>query len=444
MTRGRRGMRNIRARAGHCTRIDHCIVRMFAVTPKQGQPKRPQRRAWQMAQWPYPFVRSFIHSSFQFRQPRRTRETNSMTPSTNPMAGKGRRFVERIWRLRMAGLGLGFFCVASVFVQQGRGAPLWALLVFHGFIWPHVARRAAHAWVVPYRGERFNLMIDSALGGLWVVAMRFNLLPSVLILVMLSMDNIAAGGAKFFIRGALAHLAGAAAGLLVLGLAFEPDTRMPTLVACLPFLIIYPLALGWTTYRISRKLAEQTRTLESLSRTDGLTGLLNRRHWENLLAQEFERCRATGYASSLLLIDLDHFKVINDTRGHPAGDAALQAFAALLREQFRLGDSIGRYGGEEFGVVLQGATLAEARAVAERFVAAVRVKTKEAGTTCPCTVSIGVAQCDDSMKDHAAWLELADASLYRAKVAGRDRVTAAPDDAAAAAVAAVTVKAAKS
>lgn len=346
------------------------------------------------------------------------------------MAGKGRRFVERIWRLRMAGLGLGFFCVASVFAQQGRGPLLWAPLVFHGFIWPHVARRAAHACSVPYRGERFNLMVDSALGGLWVVAMRFNLLPSVLILVMLSMDNIAAGGTRLFIRGVAAHFVGAALGLLVLGFAFEPDTRMPTMLACLPFLIVYPLALGWSTHRISKKLAEQTRTLERLSRTDGLTGLLNRRHWEDLLAEEFDRCRSARYASSLLLIDLDHFKAVNDTRGHPAGDAVLQAFAALLREHFRVGDSIGRYGGEEFGIVLPGATLAEARAVAERFAVVVRSKAREAGTACPCTVSIGVTQCDETMKDYAAWLKQADASLYRAKVAGRDRVVATHGDAA--------------
>ncbi|WP_240161042.1 diguanylate cyclase [Burkholderia sp. Ax-1719] len=345
-----------------------------------------------------------------------------MKPSTHPMAGKGRRFVERIWRLRMVGLALGFFCVAPVFLQQQRGAILWALLVFHGFIWPHVARRAAHACVVPYRGERFNLMIDAAMGGFWVVAMRFNLLPSVLILVMLSMNDIAAGGLKLFSRGVAAHLLGLAVGWLTLGFVVEPETRMATLVACLPFLIVYPIALGWSTYRISKKLAEQTRTLEGLSRTDGLTGLLNRRQWEILLADEFERCRATRYASSLLLVDLDHFKVVNDTRGHQAGDAVLCAFAMLLREHFRVSDCIGRYGGEEFGIVLPGATLAEARSVAERFVATVREKNREAGGQCPCTVSVGVAQCDESMMDHAAWLKLADASLYRAKMTGRDRV----------------------
>jgi diguanylate cyclase len=347
-----------------------------------------------------------------------------MLPSTNPMAGKGRRFVERVWRLRAGGRLLAFFCMASVFVQQGRGAPFWVLLVIDCLIWPHIARRAAHAWAVPYRGERLNLMVDSVMGGVWVAAMRFDLLPSALMLVMSGMDNMASGGMRLFLRGVLANLVGLAAGLLMFGFAFEPNTRLPTLLACLPFLAIYPLALGLAVYRISRKLAEQSRMLEGLSRTDGLTGLLNRRHWENLLVREFERCRATRYASSLLLIDLDHFKDVNDTRGHQAGDAVLSAFAGQLREHFRASDSIGRYGGEEFGVVLPGATLAEARTVAERFARAVRLQAKDEDSMCPCTVSIGVAQCDEAMNDHAAWLKRADSSLYRAKMTGRDRVVA--------------------
>lgn len=338
------------------------------------------------------------------------------------MAGKGKRFVERVYRLRIAGLGLGFFCVASVFAQQQRGFVLWALLVFHGFLWPHVARRAALACEVPYRGERFNLMVDAAFGGFWVVAMRLNLLPCVVVLVMLSMDNIAAGGLRLFLRGVLAHLAGFGIGFVMLGFAFEPMSTMPTILACLPFLVIYPLALGWATYRISQKLAEQTRTLERLSRTDGLTGLLNRRSWESVLAAEFGLCQERRYASSLLLVDLDHFKRVNDTHGHPAGDAVLQAFAAMLREHFRESDPIGRYGGEEFGVVLPGATLTEARAVAERLVARVREQAALDGAACPCTISVGVAQCELDMRDHIAWLQKADASLYSAKLGGRDRV----------------------
>jgi diguanylate cyclase len=348
-----------------------------------------------------------------------------MNAATNQQSGKGKRFVERVYRLRLAGLGLGFFCVASVFAQQDRGFVLWALLVVHGFLWPHVARRAALASQVPYRGESVNLVIDAAFGGFWVAAMRFNVLPSVLILVMLSMDNVAAGGLTLFMRGVVAHAVGLAVGVLVLGFAFEPMSQMPTILACLPFMVIYPIALGWSTYRISRKLAEQTRTLERLSRIDGLTGILNRRTWEGVLAAEFERSRASGYASSLLLADLDHFKNLNDTRGHPAGDAALQAFADILREHFRDGGHLGRYGGEEFGVVLPGATLTQARALAERLVATVREQASRGDAVCPCTVSVGVAQCDEGMRDHISWLQKVDASLYAAKVGGRDRVVVA-------------------
>ena len=312
-----------------------------------------------------------------------------------------------------------------MFAQQQRGVALWALLVFHGFIWPHVARRAALAWEVPYRGERANLMVDALLGGFWVAAMRLNVLPCVVILVMLSMDNIAAGGLRLFLRGAFAHGVGYAVGVLLLGFAFEPMSSMATILACLPFFVIYPLALGWSTYRISQQLAQQTRTLERLSRTDGLTGLLNRRTWEGVLAQEFQRRSQSAYASSLILVDLDHFKRVNDTRGHPAGDAALVAFSQMLCEHFREDAQIGRYGGEEFGIVLPGVTLPEACALAGRLVATVREAALRDDAVCPCTISVGVAQCDPSMRDYTAWLQRADASLYDAKLSGRDRVVVA-------------------
>lgn len=346
----------------------------------------------------------------------------SMTLVTKSRVGQGKSFVERIYRLRIAGLGLGFFCVASVFALQHRGIVLWSLLVFHGFVWPHVARRAALACEIPYRGERLNLMVDAMLGGFWVVAMRFNVLPSVLILTMLSMNNIAAGGLRLFARGVVSHGIGMLAALVTVGFAFSPMSEMPTLLACLPFLVVYPLALGFASYRLSEKLAQRTRELEHLSRTDGLTRLWNRRHWEGLLADEFERCRANRYASCLLLIDLDHFKRINDTRGHPAGDAVLQAFADLLRGHFRTGDSIGRYGGEEFGVVLPGATLREAHTIAKALLQRVREKTKEASAECPCTISVGIAQLTGDLPDYHTWLQEADRSLYQAKATGRDRI----------------------
>jgi diguanylate cyclase len=341
---------------------------------------------------------------------------------TNRLAGKGKRFAARLYRMRVIGLGIGFFCVASVFAQaQPRVSPwLWAGLIFHGFIWPHLAYRAALAWTVPYRGERFNLMIDSALGGFWLIAMRFNILPSMLILAMLSMNSIAAGGVRLFVRGIVAQLLGAVLGAALLGLAFAPQSQMPTILACLPFMILYPLALGLLTYRLSQKLAKQARELERLSQTDGLTGLWNRRHWEDLLAEWFERCRQDREACCLVLFDLDHFKDVNDTEGHAAGDAALRSFALFLRGSLRPQDIAGRYGGEEFGVIMPGVRLPEAQRMVERLLFNLRARAGHAGEALRCTSSAGLAEYSPGLGDINEWVLEADRCLYAAKANGRD------------------------
>jgi diguanylate cyclase len=319
------------------------------------------------------------------------------------LAGKGKRFAKRIYRLRVVGLGIGFFCVASVFAQMQASSVLWALLVFYGFVWPHAAYRLALAREVPYRGERLNLLIDAAFGGLWLVAMRFNVLPSVLILAMLGMNNIAAGGVRLFLKGVVAHVCGAAIGLETLGFALEPQSQMPA-------------------YRLSQKLAERSKELERLSQTDGLTGLWNRRYWESLLADEFERCRVEGASSCLLLLDLDYFKLVNDTQGHCAGDSALQGFADVLKQTLRGGDIIGRYGGEEFGAILSNSSLPEAREIVERLLQRIRVLANQHDARCPCTASAGLAEYKLVMPSHHAWLQDADRCLYGAKTRGRNRL----------------------
>lgn len=334
--------------------------------------------------------------------------------------------------MRVVGLGIGFFCVASVFAQAQTPPWLWLLAVFHGFLWPHVAYRAALSWSVPFHGERFNLMIDAAFGGFWLIAMRFNLLPSVLLLTMLSMDNIAAGGIRLFLRGLAAHALGAAIGVAVLGIAFAPHTQMATIIACLPLLVLYPLTLGWVSFRMSQKLSNHARELERLSQTDGLTGLLNRRHWEDRLAEQFARCRDNNEPCCLLLLDLDHFKHVNDTEGHAAGDAALRSFALFLRANLRPHDVIGRYGGEEFGVILPGLACVEAQVVVDLLICNLRERAGQAhahrqanGHThgaLRCTASAGLAPYWRALDGAGAWLLETDRCLYAAKAKGRDCV----------------------
>jgi diguanylate cyclase (GGDEF)-like protein len=155
---------------------------------------------------------------------------------------------------------------------------------------------------------------------------------------------------------------------------------------------------------------------------DGLTGLACRRHFGNELLREIDRTRRNNRPLSMLMIDADHFKLLNDTHGHLAGDAVLKMLAAVLREGTRSIDILGRLGGEEFGVLLPGASLDFAAIIAERLRAAVESrkvvwKDSEIGLT----VSIGVA-CWESNLLPDDLIEASDIALYAAKEQGRNRV----------------------
>lgn len=158
---------------------------------------------------------------------------------------------------------------------------------------------------------------------------------------------------------------------------------------------------------------------------DSLTGFYNRRHFLGLLADEIERARR-GPAMCLAMLDLDFFKAINDRHGHLVGDQALSGIAQLLRESAPPSAVIGRFGGEEFSMLLRETALADAIVVAERLratVAAQPLQLRE--LKLPLTISIGVAEVGPSRSDTAALLRAADEQLYRAKQGGRNRVSPA-------------------
>ncbi len=157
--------------------------------------------------------------------------------------------------------------------------------------------------------------------------------------------------------------------------------------------------------------------LERSASTDGLTGVANRRMFDETLAREVARATRSGDRLSLLMLDVDHFKRLNDTYGHQAGDEALQAVAASLADSVRLGDLVARYGGEEFAVLLPGLDGEHAMQAAERL----RGVVAGSGTEAPVTVSAGVATYPDDARDPLTLVEAADAALYASKRAGRDR-----------------------
>ena len=162
--------------------------------------------------------------------------------------------------------------------------------------------------------------------------------------------------------------------------------------------------------------------LERLSVTDALTGLYNRRHLMGTLANEVQRSRRLRRTFSVLLADVDRFKQYNDTHGHLAGDAALVKIAEILRKTTRGVDSVARYGGEEFVVMLIEAPISTALIVADRIRARVAAEPFDGG---PMTVSIGTAEYPAHGDTPEELIASADAAMYEAKNAGRDRVIGA-------------------
>ncbi|MBN1653389.1 MAG: diguanylate cyclase [Deltaproteobacteria bacterium] len=174
-----------------------------------------------------------------------------------------------------------------------------------------------------------------------------------------------------------------------------------------------------------KSLEAEIRELSQLSNTDGLTGLVNHRHFQDCLAREVERSRRTGLPLSLIMIDIDRFKDLNDRYGHQTGDAVLMRLAKILCEGRRINDIVARYGGEEFAILLADTPPAAAAKVAERLRARVASETiacREHRFSNEVTLSFGVASCPLDASEPYDLVYAADSALYEAKRLGRNRV----------------------
>ena len=183
----------------------------------------------------------------------------------------------------------------------------------------------------------------------------------------------------------------------------------------------------------TRKLQEANKELEKMASLDGLTGLANRRLFDEMLAKEWKRARREGKKLALLMLDIDHFKYYNDAYGHQAGDECLKKVAGKMAGLlYRPGDIAARYGGEEFAAILPGTGAEGIREVAERLrqgIKDLRLEHKDSPVSPYVTVSIGGAyteSCQGDGEDKTEEiLQTADQALYSAKEAGRDRVNIA-------------------
>lgn len=356
-------------------------------------------------------------------------------------------------RNRSALFAFMFFTLGSHMLDLGVGWVEWGLLGFQCFLYPHLIYwRAKHA-TTPGKAEIHNMLIDTAAFGAWAAALGFPLWVSFLFLVSATVNLTVFQG----LRGTVAAIGtlsmSAACAHLLMGEPFVLDTSVRTTALCMVGLMLYLIVVAngaWARsltmhdtrekvrqaeralQQANEHLTQQLQEINSLqtllkeqANRDPLTGLYNRRYLESTMDRELARCKRDGKPLGLMLIDIDHFKAINDTYGHQAGDEFLRAMAAML--QTRSADIACRYGGEEFVLLFPDMPRQATLIKAEQIRAACETATVAFGEfAIQTTLSIGVANYPESGKTAEALIQAADQALYAAKSQGRNRVFSLP------------------
>jgi diguanylate cyclase len=354
-------------------------------------------------------------------------------------------------RMRAASFAM-LFCASSLHMA-GKDYSLvaWTLSGLLFLVYPHLQYWRAACARNPVETEMKSLLIDSILLGAFAAAMQFSLWLSFSAMLGTLTNNAANKGWRGVRETIAALLVGALTTALVVGLEFSPDTGWPTTLFCIVGLSGYLLAVGNTGFvrnlqlRRTREQLRQRETelltanenlgrnlreidalheqLREQANRDPLTNLYNRRYLDSTLERELARCKREGQSLSLILIDIDHFKQINDTYGHQAGDEMLLRIAESLSGIARAGDVACRYGGEEFLLLMPTMTLDVALERAENLRTSFSALHVEFGDFhLQATMSIGISVYPGHATDADELIRSADRALYRAKQGGRNRI----------------------
>lgn len=355
-------------------------------------------------------------------------------------------------RVRAAFFAATYAGFAAQMWGKGFGDIAWALLFLQFMVYPHLVfwwtRRAAD----PLRTALNNLLLDSLLMGVWVAVIGFPLWIAYTMFIATMLNSTINRGWWGALMASGLFLAGALATAMVTGFSTSPpETEGITVALCVVFFSIYLSWIGNMMFDRNKKLREARKRLEfneialldaneslriqlaeidrlhrqasDQANRDSLTGLYNRRYLDGTLERELSRCKREGRPLSLMLIDVDHFKQVNDTYGHQAGDEVLKEIGALLASHARAEDIACRYGGEEFTLLLPNMPLNAAVERAEMLRSAFAATTVRFGEfAIRSTLSIGIAVYPEHGKLPDELAQKADLALYRAKAEGRNRV----------------------
>ena len=328
--------------------------------------------------------------------------------------------------------------------QQDRSWGLWLALVLQFVVYPQVAFWRARRAADPLATEVRHMWLDALSLGAWMAVLHFPLWISFAAVTGASQNLTLYRGARGWLEAFGLVILGCGLAGWVGGWTLQPETDGVVTGLSIIALSLYLFSVALDSQSRSMRLRDvrqklrakehalqlqlaeiqslQTELREQANR-DALTGLFNRHHLADLMTHELARCARDGQPLSLLMIDIDHFKRVNDAHGHQVGDEVLRQTARLLAERARASDMLFRYGGEEFLLVLLPADAVVAREVAEELRQRYAVSPLTAGDNpVKATLSIGVATFADHGVTFQSLIEAADQALYRAKRAGRNRV----------------------
>lgn len=346
----------------------------------------------------------------------------------------------RTWSFAMLAVIIGWHSQATA-----QDTAFWVALAFTFGLYPqgalYLARRVQHQLAA----EIWNLRADSLLLGAWTGLLGFPAWIGFAAFIGTQLNLMLFRSIPGVLQGTALFLGAAGAALWGTGKGFQVETHWGVMLLCQAGLMIYLLTITHDAYKRSVKLTlarralrdnaaslrqqlSEIHALQSLLREqanrDALTGLYNRRYLDSTIDRELARCARDQLPMSVMLMDVDHFKAVNDRHGHQTGDTVLRRLGDTLRHEARASDVVCRYGGEEFLLLLPGMDSEQALKRAELLRQAFERNqtTTETGAPVQVTLSVGVACYPKHGNSPAELLRHADDALYRAKNGGRNRV----------------------
>ncbi len=344
-----------------------------------------------------------------------------------------------------------FAALGAHMASQEAAALAWILLGFQFLLYPQLLYWRAVRASDPAHAELNNMRLDALLFGGWAAALAFPLWISFILFIGATVNLTAFHGRRGFERALGLLLLGALTSSLAFGFEVSPRTDWPATAFSIVCVSLFTIIIAEGAYSRARKLydtREQLRQSEQALKTankaleqrlaentalhaqlseqaqrDPLTGLYNRRYFDSTLQREMARCTRERQPLSLMLIDVDFFKKINDVHGHQAGDDVLKSLALLLGQRARATDIVCRFGGEEFLVLLPNMPSDIAYERAEQWrLAFADSRTVRGERQIGATLSVGIATFPTDGTAPQDLIHSADLAMYQAKSQGRNRV----------------------